>query len=155
MLYCKKTHKWGVQKKFSKTINKEIWDCSIGGHCVYTKQVDSKYNSEFEETLVKESYEELGLDIKISKNFENKTGYIFKNYLYKNHFNNEYLGIGIIFTNSETISPIDGEVVDFKWLSLNELESLLKDRNVSDTLKTIFPFIEEEFETSIQNFISL
>jgi len=146
MVYCKQTNKWCIQKKFSKAINKSIWDPSVGGHCTYEKKNNSYEELSYEKTLLKEAYEELGLKISINESLESNTGFIIKTHHYKNSYNNEFLGLGIIVTGDEEITPIDSEVLNFKWLTTKELENFIRTENISDTLKTFFPIIKEEFD---------
>jgi len=145
MVYCKNTNKWCIQQKFSKAIKKKIWDISVGGHCTYEKKGNDYEALDFNETLIKESYEELGLSITINKNLENNsnTGHIFRTCLYKNSYNNEFLGLGLIITGDEKITPIDGEVLSFKWLTLDELKKFMDEEFCSDSLKTFFPLFEK------------
>ncbi len=149
MVYNLKTHQWGIQQKLSKATGKTMWDISVGGHCTYEEIDDNYQEISFEETLKKESFEEIGKSIKINDSLSSETGFILDTQLYKNSYNNEFLALGVIFTDNTIIEPQDGEVLNFKWMTSKELYQFMEKEVITDTLKDFFPAIEEKVQEKL------
>jgi len=140
MMFHPKSGKYGIQFKNPKKKDKlgaGRWDTSVGGHNCYIKDKDGYKLMNFEETLVKEADEEIGLQVQIIDSvqefvklsqqlFKNPLAFIFEQFHYKTEHNNEFIGLAFIITPTTTVEFKDGEVVEFKWLTPKELEKYLK-----------------------------
>lgn len=150
--------KYGVQLKNPKKHDKYSagrWDMGAAGHNQYIKYRNSYRYLNFEENLIKEAKEEIGIKLIMSKTLkdflqkakkENKQslGFIFDQFHYKTKINNEYVGLGFILTRSKKLKFTDNEVVDFKWLTPNELKQFLKESdNYCDPLPLVFKKAEK------------
>ncbi len=127
MLYCKSTLRWCIQKKLSKSINAEIWDTSVGGHCCYG--VNFKYLSP-EENMHKEAYEELGLttyELILVDKFNVKTDYC-----------NEFVYFYLLITDTEDVAYNDGEVLEHRWITDAEFESFCINNKISHALEMTY-----------------
>lgn len=152
------TGKYGIQLKNLKKHDKHSagkWDMGVAGHNQYVKYRGSYRYLDFEENLIKEAEEEIGIKLimdKTVKNFLRKArgadnqarGLIFDKFHYKTKINNEYAGLGFILVKSDKLKFIDNEVVDFKWLAPNELKKFLKENdNYCDALPLAFKKAEK------------
>jgi len=127
MVYCKTTKRWCIQKKLSKSIQVEIWDTSVGGHCCYGENFT--YLSP-DENLHKEAEEELGLTkfTKILAGSEN----------IKTSFCNEFVYFYLLITDTESVKYTDGEVLEHKWILDNEFEDFCKNNRIAHSLKITY-----------------
>lgn len=108
---------------------------------------------DFEENLAKEANEEVGLDVKtfdslddflIASLSSHKTiGYIFERFHHSDGVNNEWVGAGLILTTQETLEFKDGEVLEFQWLTPDELKVFLTNGRYHSALPIIFEKAEE------------
>lgn len=140
MIYNPKLNKYGLQLKTPKVYDKNqkpMWDMSVAGHNCYDK-INGEYTPlMFEENLVKETDEEIGLTLEMfnslnefleqSKGFDGTIGYIFERFLHKDNRNNEFVGAGFILTTEEKLEFKDKEVMEFRWLSPEELNKYIKE----------------------------
>lgn len=158
MMFNILTGKYGIQLKNPKKHDKHgagKWDMGVAGHNQYVKYGGGYRYLGFSESLVKEAKEEIGIDIvmhdnqgdflrDISKTNERPVGYIFEKFHYKTKINNEYVGLGFIITTSEKVNFTDDEVIDFKWLTPEELKEFIKDnKNYCDPLPLVFEKAEK------------
>ncbi len=127
MLYCKNTKRWCLQKKLSKSINVEIWDTSIGGHCCYAENF--KYMTP-EENMRKEAYEELGL-----KDYEL---ILVDKQNVKTSYSNEFVYFYLLITENENVVYTDGEVLEHKWIKDNEFEKFCVNNRISHALEMTY-----------------
>lgn len=138
MVYNPKTRKYGIQLKNPlkhDTLNAGRWDMGVAGHNCYVQEKSGEYRYlNFLENLAKEAEEEIGLKLELHDNFnsfiaaiqnlsQKALGYIFDEFAYETDKNNEWVGLGLIITDNESLEFIDGEVIDFKWLSPDELKT--------------------------------
>lgn len=118
-----------IQKRSSnKDLYPNMWDISVGGHI-------SSNESDFD-SVKRELNEELGLnsdkyEIELLKKYKEEL-------IYKNIDNKEIVSIFIMYEdiNIDEIKLQKSEVKDIKWVTKDELNSLIKD-------KKIIPHIEE------------
>ncbi len=143
MVYYPKSGKYGLQLKNPQKHDKYgagKWDMGVAGHNYYFNDNGVLRPLDFDENLIEEAKEEIGIDIKISKskdeflrNINNNVnypiGFIFEKFLYKTEVDNEWVGLGLIVVPEMDVKFEDDEVIDFKWLSPKELESYLKINN--------------------------
>ncbi len=140
MIYHIKSGKYGIQLKNPKKHDKYgagKWDMGVAGHNCYIKENGFFRPLDFDENLIKEVKEEIGIDIEmfqskdeflkaIKENSEESFGFIFEKFHYKTETNNEWVGLGFIIIPNTKVKFEDGEVIDFKWLSPEELKRYLK-----------------------------
>lgn len=158
MIYHLPTGKYGLQQKNPKKHDKYgagKWDMGVAGHNCYYKKNKIFKPLDFDENLIKEAKEEIGVDVKINKtkkeflkNIKNKLdfpqAFIFENFHYKSKTDNEWVGMGIIVTNSLGVKFEDDEVIDFKWLLPEEFEKYLQINNdYCSVLPTVFKKTEK------------
>lgn len=143
MVYNPIIKKYGIQLKNVKIHDKYSggkWDMGVAGHNCYVKKKDDWNYLNFEDNLIKEAEEEIGLKVKMyknkneflkqSKNLKNKTiGFIIEKFHYEIKPNNEYVGLGLILTTENKLNFTDNEVIDFKWMTSNELKKFMKTNN--------------------------
>jgi isopentenyldiphosphate isomerase len=143
MVFNPKTRKYGIQLKNPNKADKLSagkWDMGVAGHNCYIKKNGFYVPLDFDENLIKECDEEIGLTLKMYKirpDFiqafkKQKTeamGFIFDKFHYKTELNNEWVGLGLIVTTKIDLKFKDKEVVDFKWFTPNELKDYLKKNN--------------------------
>ncbi|MFH1276392.1 MAG: hypothetical protein ABIH82_04740 [Candidatus Woesearchaeota archaeon] len=135
--------KYGIQLKNKNKHDKYSggkWDMGVAGHNCYVKKDDKLVPMNFKETLIKETEEEIGLNIEVidskeeflrlaKSELKKPIAFIFENFHYKTERNNEYVGLAFILTPITELSFQDNEVVDFKWLFPEELSKFLKENN--------------------------
>lgn len=153
MIFNPITQKYGIQLKNPKKhdkLNAGKWDMGAARHNCYVKDKNSYKFLDFEENLVKETNEEIGLKLKMFKSRKqflnnakkmnkNAIGFIFEKFHYKTNDNNEWVGLGFILTTKTNLKFKDKEVVDFKWLSSSELKRFLKtNKNYCTPLPMVF-----------------
>ncbi len=158
MIFNQKLQKYGIQKKNPKKHDKfgaGKWDMGVAGHNCYVSDKSKIRFLDFEENLIKEAKEEIGIDLEMcdstdkliskSKNLKNNAiGIIIENFLYQTKENSEWIGLGFIITNSEKVTFTDDEVVDFMWLTSDELRKFLKeDNNYCSPLPLVFDKAEK------------
>jgi len=157
MIYNQKTWKYGIQLKNPKKHDKYgawKWDMGFAGHNCYIKDEGIFRPLWFNENLVKEAKEEIWIDIEMcnskgdfKKNIENNldksTGFIFEEFHYKTDVNNEWVWLWFIVVSSELVKFEDWEVVDFKWLLPEELNSFLEN---NDNYCSPLPLVFEKAE---------
>lgn len=93
----------------NKDLNPTKWDARFGGHVVA--------GNDYDETAVTELYQEIGLQVSID---DLKAGNVHK---YDGVTNREFVKI-YFYTFNGNISDLkfnDGEVIDLKWMSPNEI----------------------------------
>ncbi len=143
MIYNLSSGQYGIQLKNPNKHDKYgagKWDMGVAGHNCYIKENDSYRPIGFDENLIKEAKEEIGIDLKmhntredflneIKNNIKQPLGFIFKKFHYLTDINNEWVGLGLIITSNNKVKFEDGEVIDFKWLSPNELKKYLEVNN--------------------------
>ncbi|MFH1187442.1 MAG: NUDIX domain-containing protein [bacterium] len=158
MIYHQKTGKYGIQLKNPKKNDKYgagKWDMGVAGHNCYLKERGFFRPLGFDENLIKEAREEIGINIKMFKskdeftkiiksNSKQPVGFIFEKFHYKTEINNEWVGLGFIVVPSTQVIFNDNEVVDFKWFSPEELKEYLKtDNNYCSPLPLVFEKAEK------------
>lgn len=115
----------------------------------------------FEETLKKETNEEIGLTLTVytslkefltaAKQLTSPIGYIFETFLFKNSIDNEWVGAGIILTTDTLVEFKDKEVLDFRWLTPSEFKTYLA---TEDTYYAALPLMFEKAETFRKRYFS-
>ena len=156
MIYNPELKKYGLQLKRPKKhdkFSKPKWDMGVAGHNCYFKENDIYKPLLFDENLIKEADEEIGLNLEMyddlniflqkSKNFKGTIGFVFEEFLFEDEINNEWVGAGLILTTETNLEFKDDEVIEFKWLSLEELNEFLKDEN---SYYSALPIIYEKVE---------
>ncbi len=140
MIYHVSTGKYGLQRKNPNKLDKNSagkWDMGVAGHNCYILEDGGYRPLGFNENLPKEAEEEIGITLQMCSSREefintmNKPsdkafGYLFEEFLYKTEINNEWVGLSFVVVPTTDVSFIDDEVVDFKWLSPEELSEYLK-----------------------------
>lgn len=107
------------------------------GHNCYVRDNGEWRYLGFEENLIKETKEEIGLDIEMTRDLDefirrsrnladHSIGIIIETFLCEGKHDSEYVGLGLILTTQTRLEFTDHEVIDFKWLSENELIELIK-----------------------------
>jgi isopentenyldiphosphate isomerase len=143
MIFHLDSGKYGIQRKNPKKHDKQNagkWDMGVAGHNCYVKDGSAYRSLDFGENLVKEAEEEIGLDLqmfdsendflKASENIMNKAiGVIIDRFHYKTERDNEFVGLAFVIVPDMNVEFKDGEVVDFKWLTPEELAKFLKDND--------------------------
>jgi isopentenyldiphosphate isomerase len=127
MVYCKTSKRWCLQKKLSKSINVEIWDTSIGGHCCY---LDGFKLLSPEKNMRKEAEEELGLT---KYNLIPVDGE-----LIKTEYSNEYMFFYVIQVDDENVTHPDGEVLAHLWIDDKDIENFFSTNRISHVLKLAY-----------------
>jgi len=137
MVYNTKLNKYGLQLKSPKKDDKNTagkWDMGVAGHNCYELKNGAYLPNSFEDNLVKETYEEIGIkldicdsldDFKGRFNLSGSHGYIFESFLYKTDLDKEYVGLALICTDEKELKFNDGEVVEFRWFDEKELEEFI------------------------------
>jgi len=156
MIYNPVLKKYGLQlKKIKKHDNFKTpkWDMGVAGHNCYEKKKEKYEPLLFEENLVKETDEEIGLELKMfhslnkfleeSKNLKNTIGYIFEKFHFTNSINSEWVGGGFILTTQTELKFKDKEVLEFRWMTPFELREYLKNE---DNYYSALPIIFEKAE---------
>ena len=139
MIYNPLIKKYGIQLKTPRKHDKfknPKWDMGVAGHNCYKKEGNSWKPILFEENLVKETDEEIGLKLVVakslneflesSKKLNGSIRFIFEQFLCQNSLNNEWVGAGFILTKETKLEFKDKEVIDFKWLTPKEIKEFLK-----------------------------
>ncbi|MFC1682203.1 NUDIX domain-containing protein [Nanoarchaeota archaeon] len=142
MIYNPSLKKYGLQLKTPKkhdNFKTPKWDMGVAGHNYYKKEGNIFRPVLFEENLVKETDEEIGLKLEpftklkdflgVARNLTGTIGFIFETFLYQNEINSEWVGAGFILTNETKLEFKDNEVIKFRWLTPEELEDYLKKEN--------------------------
>ncbi len=159
MIYHPKSNKYGIQLKNPKKHDRYSagkWDMSVAGHNCYVKKGKFFKPLDFNENLIKEAQEEVGINLKMyntkiaflkaARQLKNSQpiGFIFDKFHYQTKINNEWVGLGLIITPTTETRFNDREVVDFKWLSPDELKMfILKETNYCEPLPLVFYKVEE------------
>lgn len=154
MIYNPILKKYGLQLKNPNKYDKEQvqrWDMGVAGHNCYMDDKPMNFN----ETLIKETEEEIGLKLEMISSKEefltaanslesNTIGFIFEEFHYKTDRNNEWVGLGFIITTKTDVTFVDGEVSEFQWLTPEELKEFLKtNNNYCDPLPLVFEKAEK------------
>jgi isopentenyldiphosphate isomerase len=143
MIYNPVLGKYGLQRKNPNKQDKLTagkWDMGVAGHNCYIKENGEYRPVDFAENLVKEAKEEIGIDLKMYetqddflqavKNSPHQiSGFIFDKFHFKTEDNNEWVGLGFISMPTTEVHFEDDEVVDFKWLSPQEMKEYLENNN--------------------------
>lgn len=156
MVYNPILKKYGLQLKQPKKWDDNHtpkWDMGVAGHNCYIKENGEYKPLSFEENLIKETDEEIGLNLKMVyslkeflealKELKGNIGYIFEKFQCKNSINNEWVGAGIILTTETNLKFKDKEVIEFRWLSPKELKSYLSEEN---NYYSALPIVFEKME---------
>lgn len=131
------------------------WDMWVAWHNCYV-EIENVYRYlDFEENLIKEAEEEIWLKLKMydsleefTKNYKNLKSwsiwYIFEKFLYKTDLTKEYIWLWFIVTCETELTFTDNEVVDFKWLTFEELNDFIKSNsNICEPLSLAFEKAEK------------
>ena len=143
MIFHLESGKYGIQLKNPKKHdehNAGKWDMGVAGHNCYVKEQAVFRLLDFEENLIKEAKEEIGIELEMfrskkdfinaaNNNFKKPFGFIFEKFHYKTEINNEWVGLGLIVVSSFEVKFEDEEVIDFKWLTSEELKEFIKTNN--------------------------
>ncbi|MCH7568218.1 MAG: NUDIX domain-containing protein [Nanoarchaeota archaeon] len=156
MVYNPTLRKYGLQLKQPKKhdgAHSPKWDVGVAGHNCYEKKNGEYKPLSFEENLIKETDEEIGLDVKVfyslnefleaSKELNGTIGYICERFHYRTSINNEWVGFGLILTTKTDLEFKDKEVLKFRWLSPDELKKYLDEE---DNYYSALPIIFEKAE---------
>lgn len=140
MVYHRASGRYGLQLKNPAKHDKHgagKWDMGVAGHNCYVKENGMYRPLGFDETLVKEAGEEIGIRIAMSHTLEdfmrhirnapdNARGFIFERFHYRTETDNEWVGLGFIVVPDTDVRFRDQEVLEFRWLSPDELKTYLK-----------------------------
>lgn len=140
MVFHPASGRYGIQFKNPKKPDRfgaGRWDTSVGGHNCYIKDKDGYKPMNFKETLIKETDEEIGLNVTVIDSVQEfvkfsklplpkPLAFIFKKFHYKTEHNNEFIGLAFMAVPTMEVEFKDGEVVEFKWLTPQELTQFLK-----------------------------
>lgn len=142
MIYHPDSRKYGIQLKNPQKHDKYgagKWDMGVAGHNCYIKENGFFKPVDFDENLIKEAKEEIGIDIEMFQSkdefiksinsIDKPKGFIFDKFHYKTESNNEWVGLGFIIVHNTNVKFEDDEVIDFKWLSPNELREFIETNN--------------------------
>ena len=158
MIFHAESGKYGIQLKNPKKLDEfgaGKWDMGAAGHNCYIKDKNGYRPMDFKETLIKEVDEEIGLDIdvidsvnefvkKSKTKIKKPIAIIFEKFHYKTERNNEFVGLAFILTPTIKVEFKDEEVIDFKWLTPEELtKHLKKENNYCDPLPLVFEKAEK------------
>ena len=164
MIFNPKTGKYGIQFKNPRKQDRLTagkWDMGVAGHNCYVKERNTFKALNFNENLIKEAKEEIGITIEMAATKakflsiirtkpNQSVGYIFKKFHYQTTENNEWVGLGFIILPSEKVTFKDKEVTDFKWLLPSELKEFLeKNTNYCSPLPLVFEKAEQFRKTNI------
>ena len=158
MIYHLPSGKYGLQQKNPKKHDKYgagKWDMGVAGHNCYHKKDGIFEPLSFNENLIKEAKEEIGINIEIpaskkeffenvKSEFDQPQAFIFEEFHSMGITDNEWVGMGIIITNDLNVKFEDNEVIDFKWMLPEELEKFLtEEKNYCFSLPFIFKKVEK------------
>tara|TARA_B100000029_G_scaffold466037_1_gene501178 strand:- start:656 stop:1198 length:543 start_codon:yes stop_codon:yes gene_type:complete len=121
-IFCNR-NKILIQKRSqNKKINPGIWDVSVAGHI--------KYGEDIVDSVIRESKEETGIDIK--KNKLKKIGVFFNEEIHNNLIDREFHHTFLYKTspNSINLNFRNSEVEKIKFISYDKMKTLIKN---SDT----------------------
>lgn len=153
MIFNTALGKYGIQRKNPKksdTLGAGRWDMGVAGHNYYAMDKKGFRPIDFDENLVKEAQEEIGITVKMFPSREefvkaskrmgaDAIGHIFERFHYAVPENNEWVGLGLILTTSTHVTFTDKEVVEFRWLTPEELKAfLMTETNLCATLPLAF-----------------
>jgi isopentenyldiphosphate isomerase len=157
MIYYPKSGKYGIQLKNPKKHDKYSagkWDMGVAGHNCYIKENGDFRPLDFDENLIKEAKEEIGIDIEMF-GFKNEflesinltdesVGFIFDRFHYKTQTDNEWVGLGLVIVRDTDVKFEDDEVINFKWMAPNELKEFIeKNDNYCSPLPLVFDKVEK------------
>lgn len=158
MIFHPRSGKYGIQLKNPKKHDEfgaGKWDMGAAGHNCYIKDKNGYRPLDFKETLIKEIDEEIGLDINVTdsveefvklsrKKLDQPIAIIFERFHYKTERNNEFVGLAFIVTPTTNLKFKDDEVVDFKWLTPQEIRKYLtEEKNYCEPLPLVFEKAEK------------
>lgn len=158
MIFHAESGKYGIQLKNPKKHDRfgaGKWDMGAAGHNCYVKDKKGYRPMGFKETLIKEVDEEIGLDIdvvdsvdtfvkKSKTRIKKPVAVIFEKFHYLTERNNEFVGLAFILTPTTKVHFQDDEVVDFKWLTPEEIKKYLKEeKDYCDPLPLVFEKAEK------------
>ncbi len=142
MVYHPRSGTYGIQLKNPTkhdTYTAGKWDMGVAGHNRYVRRGELMEPLSFEENLSKEAQEEIGITLKVcvdlpsflekAKKGMSATAFIFDRFLYKTETDNEWIGLGFILVPTQVVIFTDDEVIDFKWLTPDELRDFIATRN--------------------------
>ncbi len=158
MIFHAESGKYGLQRKNPKKHDKfgaGKWDMGVAGHNCYIKDKEEYRPMNFKETLLKEASEEIGLPLEVIDSLEEFTkrlkdkikkpiAIFIEKFHYQTERNNEFVGLAFIVTPTTKLKFKDKEVVDFRWLTPQELEHYLRtEKNYCDPLPLVFEKVEK------------
>ncbi len=157
MIYHLQSGKYGIQLKNPKKHDKHTagkWDMGVAGHNFYEKQGEEYVPLDFNENLKKEAMEEIGINLKMfddigdfvnaTQNSDDAVGIIFDQFHYKTDMNNEWAGLGFVVVPTQNVEFVDDEVIDFKWLTPDELQEFIDtETNYCSPLPLVFEKAEQ------------
>lgn len=149
MIFHPKSGTYGIQQKNPAKhdmLTGGKWDMGAAGHNVYECIENNLQPLLFDGNLQKEVSEEIGMEVTIVERIQELTflqdhalGIIFEEFHYKTDYNNEWVGLGFITTPTKETNFADGEVINFKWLTPEELSEFLStDDNHCHALEVAF-----------------
>ena len=165
MIFYAESGKYGIQLKNPKKHDEfgaGKWDMGAAGHNCYLKENGSYRPMDFKETLIKEVDEEIGLDIDVINSVDefvelSKTkikkpiAIIFEKFHYKTERNNEFVGLAFVLTPTPNTDFKDDEVIDFKWLTPEEIKKYLSE---NDDYCEPLPLVFEKAEKFREKYLS-
>ncbi len=140
MVYLVSEGKYGIQLKNPEkpdSVCAGKWDMGVAGHNCYVKENGIYRPMGFDETLVKEAKEEIGIRLEMCKSKQEfiqkiklkpkqALGFIFDRFYHETQINKEWVGLGFVIVYDTQLHFEDNEVVDFKWLSPEALRRFLE-----------------------------
>lgn len=153
MIFHPSSGKYGLQLKNPKkqdSLTAGKWDMGVAGHNCYVKDKSGYRPLDFKETLIKEADEEIGISLNVVDSIEEfiavskikvkkPIAVIFERFQYKTEKNNEFVGLAFIITPTIEVKFKDSEVVNFQWLTPQQIKEFLKQKNTyCDTLPLVF-----------------
>ncbi|MFA5954866.1 MAG: NUDIX domain-containing protein [Patescibacteria group bacterium] len=155
MIFHPESGTYGIQLKNPKkgdALTDGKWDMGVAGYNCYIKDGSAWRYTNFEETLVKEAGEEIGLQLTVFDSLEEflknightNAAYFFDRFLWRTNQDNEYVGLAFVTVVEQKTIFVDDEVVDFKWMLPEELKEFLQTgTNYCAALSVIFEKAEQ------------
>lgn len=167
MIYHISSGKYGIQLKNPKKHDKYSagkWDMGVAGHNCYIKKNQFFKPLNFDENLIKEAEEEIGIKIQMCKSkkefidlvktkFNKPFGFVFNKFHYKTSTDNEWVGLGFIISPTIEVNFKDEEVIDFKWLTPKKLQMYIEtNNNYCSPLPLVFEKAEKFRKKNLYNY---
>jgi len=147
---------WLQRKNPNKYDKNSAWkrDMGVAWHNCYELQNDVYVPIMFEDNLIKEAQEEIWIELRMFdtenafiawlNDLKWSIGFIFEQFHYQTNSNNEFVWLWFIATTETELEFTDDEVVEFKWLWPDEMESFLKtEPNICGALWLVFEKAEK------------